>query len=127
MTLPTAWIVPVTPKGAEPTPSSPRPLLTPLTAPALEKLTAMAPLTTPAAVVLTSTRSALLFVAPAMRLAKLPVPVMRLAPVPLAAPKRAFRSSTKPAGPVALLVTLSRLETACPTCTVPKFRLGVLS
>ncbi len=36
MMLPVAWIVPVTPNGDEPTASSPRPLLTPSTAPALK-------------------------------------------------------------------------------------------
>ena len=79
--------------------------------------TAIAPFTVPAPVVLTLTAHRAAFVLPASRLVMLPLPLMRLDPVPLVAPKRAFRSSTKPAAPVALLVMLSTWLTLCPTCT----------
>ena len=63
------WIVPSTRKLAEPTPSSPSPLLTPLTAPALKKLIAMAPSIVAAEPVLTLTVMPEALVLPASRLA----------------------------------------------------------
>ena len=94
-------------------------MLTPATAPAEKKLTAMLPLTVPAAAVLTPTVRPPPE-APASRPLTDPEPVMRLEPVPDDAPKEAFRSSTKPDAPVAVLRTVNAWVTTCPTWTVPK-------
>ena len=78
-------------------------------------------LTEPAAEVLTLTvivpLAALLF-EPARMPFRPPTPLMRASP---AAPKLAFRSSTNPLAPVALLRMTRFCETSWPTCTVPKF------
>ena len=84
----------------------------------------MAPLTLAAAPVLTVTvivPLAAVLVLPAVMPANCPLPLISPAPVPLVLPKRAFRSSTKPAAPVAVFCTCSVVCTLCPTCTVPKF------
>ncbi len=83
-------------------------------------------MTAPAALVLTLTVMPVVLVAPASRPLMLPAPLIRPAPVPELAPKLAFRSSTKPAAPVAMLVMLSTRDTDWPTCTVPKFSGAVL-
>src|SRR5215471_1233215 len=128
MTWPDVWMVPTTPKSADPTWAVPSPLLTPLTAPAVKKLTGIEPFTDPAVEVLTLTLRLLLLVPPATRPAMVPVPLIRLAPVPVAVPKLAFRSSTKPLGPVAIFEMLRVWLTDWPTWTVPKLRLvGLLS
>ncbi len=80
----------------------------------------MPPFTTPALPVLTDTVMPLLLVAPATRPLTLPLPEIRLAPVPCVAPKLASRSSTKPDGPLAEFRIDSVRLTFCPTCTVPK-------
>ena len=81
----------------------------------------MLPLIVPAVPVFTATVMPLALVEPAVRPVIWPVPRICEAPVPEDVPKRTFRSSTKPAAPVAELVMLSTCETDCPTCTVPKF------
>jgi hypothetical protein len=90
----------------------------------------MAPLTAPALPVFTLTSMLpvpeVALVWPAAMPLKLPVPLIRLALAPLAAPKLALRSSTKPVAPLALLRTTRFCVTTWPTCTVPKFS-GVLT
>ena len=83
--------------------------------------------TVPGADVLTLTTMLELLVAPASNWLIEPVPLIKLAPVPVAVPNAAPRSSTKPVGPVAMFEMLKVWLTLWPTCTVPKFKLVVLT
>ena len=49
------------------------------------------------------------------------MPLPTIWPLPDLAPNDAFRSSTKPVGPLAVLRTTRFWLTCWPTCSVPKF------
>ena len=85
---------------------------TPSTAPALTKLTAMAPLTLPAALVLTLTVIPLLLVAPASRPLMLPLPLINAGAGARGRPEAGVQVLDEAAGPLALLVDAQHLADA---------------